>query len=82
MGGRQVVRHGSLEPAFVGSSPTRPALQEMFDFLGLANPILFPPLINLSFLVLAPSSQKRMQTLFGDRNPIVFCGKIGTVRLF
>ncbi len=43
MGGRQVVRHGSLEPAFVGSSPTRPALQEKSAVKGLANSISFPP---------------------------------------
>ena len=54
MGGRQVVRHGSLEPAFVGSSPTRPALHGKSAIKGLANPISFPPSMNVSFPELAP----------------------------
>ena len=57
MGGRQVVRHGSLEPAFVGSSPTRPVFQEKAVIVGLANPILFPPLMDVPLLALAPSSR-------------------------
>ena len=28
MGGGQAVRHGPLEPAFVGSNPTRPAFSK------------------------------------------------------
>ena len=34
MGGGQAVRHGSLEPVFVGSNPTRPAFSSNFRSSG------------------------------------------------
>ena len=71
MGGRQVVRHGSLEPVFVGSSPTRPALQGKSVIIALANPISFPPLMSVPFLELAPSSQSRKQAFFADKEPMM-----------